>query len=279
MKVANHTLSGDQVTHQNSPNVGGKFKAGLPDTIVIHYTGGSSAQSSANWLCDQRAKASAHVVIGTEGEIIQLVSFDTIAWHAGRSSWEERSGLNQYSLGIEIDNPGQLVQRVNGFYTSFGTKVPDEMVTLATHRNQTKPTYWHAYTAKQIATVEALCQLLIDTYPIRIIVAHEEISPGRKVDPGPAYPLDTLRNKLLYQDRSEEGQEQAEEIPTTQPAVTQGYVNANLLNIRSLPSVNGLPVAPPLSRGTLVKVKETQGGWSRVVLETEGWVSSEYIKL
>jgi len=277
MKIVNHQLSSDRVTQQSSPNIGGKFKAGLPDTIVIHYTGGSSAQSSANWLCDQRAKASAHVVIGTEGEIIQLVSFDTIAWHAGRSIWEGRSGLNQYSIGIEIDNPGQLVQRVNGFYTAFGTKVPDDMVTLATHRNQTEPAYWHAYTATQIATVEALCQLLMDTYPIRTIVGHEEISPGRKVDPGPAYPLDKLRNKLLYQDRSID-QSEANEISSTQPAVTQGYVNANLLNIRSLPAVNGLPVAPPLPRGTLVKVKETQGGWSRVVVETEGWMSSEYLK-
>ena len=277
MKITKHQLSGDQVTQQSSPNIGGKFKAALPDTIVIHYTGGSSAQSSANWLCDQRAKASAHVVIGTEGEIIQLVSFDTIAWHAGRSIWEGRSGLNQYSIGIEIDNPGQLVPRVNGFYTSFGTKVTDDMVTLATHRNQTEPAYWHAYTATQIATVEALCQLLIDTYPIGTIVGHEEISPGRKVDPGPAYPLDKLRNKLLYQDRSID-QSEANEISTTQPAVTQGYVNANLLNIRSLPSVKGLPVAPPLPRGTLVKVKKTQGGWSRVVVETEGWVSSEYLK-
>lgn len=276
MEIDNHLLTGDQVVQQSTPNTSGKYTAGLPDTLVIHFTGGRSATSSANWLCNPKAKASAHVVIGQQGEIIQLAPFDTITWHAGKSHWEERSGLNKYSIGIEIDNAGRLEKRENGYYTWFGTEVPAHRVVPATHRNETVPTYWHAYTESQISTVEQLCSLLIDTYGIRLILGHEEISPGRKVDPGPAFPLDKLRNTLLYNNRESEDASSFQSEGETKTKMA--YVTASLLNIRSLPTSSANKVAEPLKKGTLLKVIDQKGGWSKVVVETEGWVSSEWLK-
>lgn len=276
MKIVNHLLEGDQVTQKKSPNISGKFGSGLSDTLVIHFTGGRSAASSAKWLCDPAAKASAHVVLGQKGEIIQLVPFNTIAWHAGKSQWGDRYGLNKYSIGIEIDNPGRLEKRENGFSTWFGTKVSDDDVVQATHRNEDSPTYWHAYKEQQIVAAMELCWLLMDTYDIKVILGHEEISPGRKVDPGPAFPLDKIRNELLYQDRGSDDPESFEEVVLE--AKTSGYVTANLLNIRSSPSISASMVTKPLPKGTLVKVIEQQGKWSKVKVETEGWVSSDYIK-
>jgi hypothetical protein len=78
-----------------------KFKA-PPDTVILHYTAGSSAASSAAWLTDLTVKASAHVVIGKDGEIYQLVPFDTIAWHAGTSAYGGRTAFNNFSIGIVI---------------------------------------------------------------------------------------------------------------------------------------------------------------------------------
>ncbi len=277
MSIDQHWLTGDEVTQQKSPNTSGTFGDELPDTIVIHFTGGRSATSSANWLCNPKAKASAHVVIGQEGEIIQLVPFDAIAWHAGRSSWAERTGLNKYSIGIELDNPGRLEQRAEGYYTWFGTRVPDALVTQATHRNETEPTYWHAFTEAQINATEALCQLLMDTYSIQWILGHEEISPSRKVDPGPAFPLDKLRNNLLYQDRHHEDAENFDDVKPSL-ALSIAEVTADLLNIRSAPRGNASKVMPALPKGTQVKVLEHQADWARVTVETEGWVSSPYIK-
>ncbi len=274
MRIENNLLTGDKISIQNSPNISGKFSADLPDTIVIHFTGGRSARSSANWLCNPSAKASAHVVIGKEGEIIQLVPFDTIAWHAGRSQWQDRSGLNKYSIGIEIDNAGRLEQREQGYYTWFGTKVADEWVTRAVHRNESLHSYWHAFTEAQISATEQLCILLKEVYSIKTIVGHEEISPGRKVDPGPAFPLDKLRNSLIYNDRQSEDTDAFDDVLTPTATVT-----ADALNIRSAPKASANKIAPPLAEGTSVTILERRGNWARVSTEIEGWVSSKFLKL
>jgi hypothetical protein len=109
MKIVEDLLRNDDgspLAFKASPNRGGSFAHGLPDTLVVHFTAGRSAESSVRWLTDKRAKASAHVVIGEDGAITQLVPFNVVAWHAGTSKWKAREGLNRYSIGIELDNPG-----------------------------------------------------------------------------------------------------------------------------------------------------------------------------
>ncbi|MFY0686246.1 MAG: N-acetylmuramoyl-L-alanine amidase [Cyclobacteriaceae bacterium] len=261
------------VTHQLTPNTGGNFEAGQPDTLVIHFTGGRNPQSSANWLCNPKAKASAHMIIGKEGEVIQLADFTTITWHAGRSTWDGRSGLNRYSIGIELDNAGQLEARADGYYTWFGVKVPEAEVLHRTRRHHKTPGWWQTYTEAQIERVEQLLALLIETYGIQTIVGHEEISPGRKVDPGPAFPLEQLRLRLLAGDRSEQAEADHQEFKS------QGIVTANRLNIRKQPNINSPIVADPLKKGTLVSIDQEQADWVKVRLETEGWVKKEYLRI
>ena len=82
------------------------------------------AMSSAKFLVKPDVKASAHVVIGRDGQVIQMVPFNIEAWHAGRSSYGEASGLNHYSVGIELDNLGQLRQEGGKFVAECGKEVP-----------------------------------------------------------------------------------------------------------------------------------------------------------
>jgi N-acetylmuramoyl-L-alanine amidase len=262
VRIIDHKLEGDNVSFQQTPNVSGTFGAGLPDSIVIHFTAGRSLESSVAWLCNSKARASAHFVIGKAGKVVQLAKLDTKTWHAGKSSWEGRSGFNSYSIGIEIDNAGRLEKRESGFYTWFGVKVPDEKVVSRIHRNENEASYWESYTTEQIEIVEALCSLLIDQYGIKQILGHEEISPGRKVDPGPA--------SLLYNDRS------TEEQSDYTSSGDLGMVNADYLNFRSNPSSSALTITEPLKRGTLVEILEEKNGWTKVRLE--GWVSGKWIK-
>ena len=106
MEILKHRLVDGGVQHlvcrKNSRKLSG------PDMIVVHYTAGSSARTAAEFLAKEEVKASAHLVIGRQGELFQLVSFDTEAWHAGRSSYDGRANLNRYSIGIELDNLGRL---------------------------------------------------------------------------------------------------------------------------------------------------------------------------
>ena len=200
LTISDHLLQDGQtgqITFIESQNQGGSFKPGALDTIVIHYTAENSVQSAVKVLCDPQHEASAHLVIGRDNSITQLVPFDTIAWHAGRSSYGDRVGFNQYSIGIEIDNAGQLTKHEDVYTSWFGQEYDEKEVFQGIHRNQSEPTHWHRYTEDQIQIVEDMCVLLAKEYNIRLILGHEEVSPGRKIDPGPAFPLDEMRDRVF----------------------------------------------------------------------------------
>lgn len=271
MDIANHWLQGNTIKHVQTPNVSGQFAAGMPDTIIIHYTAGSSAESSVRTLMDPSAKASAHLVIGRDGSITQLAPFNVITWHAGESSYGGRTGFNKYSIGIEIDNAGILTQRTDGYYSWFGRKYDEKDVVKAIHRNESSPSYWHAYTEQQILLVYDICELLKKNYNIKLILGHEEISPKRKVDPGPAFPLDKLRDRILSGARDADNDEST-------IVKTSGEVTASKLNIRSAPADTADKVALPLPNGSKVKIVESKNGWYKVQTVIEGWVSSKYVK-
>lgn len=268
MEIKNHFLSGENVKKfVKSPNHSGEFGSGLPDTIIAHYTAGP-AKPSINTLTNPRAKASAHIVVDRDGSITQLVPFNVIAWHAGRSSYGGRTGLNKYSIGIEIVNSGPLTKSGNVYRSWFGAAYNPTDVIEAVHRNQTKPKYWHTYTEEQIEAVTELFQLLIETYDMKMILGHEEIAPSRKTDPGPAFPLDRMREQLLNHDRNSDDGDHA-------PA--EGVITANSLNIRSNPATTAGKIAMPLKKNKKVKILEEKNGWYKVSTEITGWVSAKYV--
>ena len=271
MEIKDHKLKDCQ--WQESPNHGDNLEGGQPDSIIIHYTAGASAESSVRMMCNPRNKVSAHLVVGRDGSITQLVPFDTVAWHAGRSSWDGRDGFNKYSVGIEIDNAGRLTRAENGYKSWFGRSYEAGDVIKAVHRNESSAAFWHSFTEQQIDLVSEICETLIDAYPIELILGHDEISPNRKSDPGPAFPLEKLRQRLLQADRWEDGAE--EPAPASLPG---GIVTATRLNIRENASRLADTVAPPLEKGTRVDILGESDGWYEVESRTRGWVKKDYIE-
>ena len=269
--TAKNLLQGEKVQHLSCPKNTSKFKAGDLDTIIIHYTAGRDAESSAKYLVRPDIKASAHLVIGRKGEIYQLVPFDTISWHAGTSSYMGRSGYNSYSIGIELDNAGVLTKTGGEFTAWFGKKYLPNEAMEATHRNESTSRFWHIYTQEQMEACEEICELLIENYKLKHILGHEEISPGRKQDPGPAFPLDKLRDKLLSHNRIDQDTSLAE--------AKEGETIPPKLNIRRGPSASFEMVAQPLPAGAKVKVIEEANGWYKVETVIEGWVSKGYVIL
>jgi N-acetylmuramoyl-L-alanine amidase len=268
MEIKEHFINGENVKKfVKSPNVSGEFEKGLPDTIIIHYTAGPY-KPALNTLTNPRVRASAHLIVDRDGSVTQLVPFNIEAWHAGSSSYGNRTGINKYSIGIEIVNSGPLTKSGTVYRSWYGSAFNPSDVIEATHRNEKTPRFWHTYTEEQIIVVQEICQLLIDIYNVKFILGHEEIAPLRKQDPGPAFPLDRLRNKLLGESRNSNA---GAELPE------MGRISANTLNIRSSPSEEGLKVALPLQKGTKVKILDESNGWYKVTTEIEGWVLGKYV--
>jgi N-acetylmuramoyl-L-alanine amidase len=268
MEIRDHFIQGENVKKFiKSPNISGEFEKGLPDTIVLHFTAGPF-KPALNTLTNPKARASAHLIIDRDGSITQLVPFNIVAWHAGSSSYGNRTGMNNYSIGIEMVNSGPLTKSGNVYRSWYGSAFNPSDVIEATHRNETQPRFWHTYTEEQILAVQEICQALIDIYNIKFILGHEEVAPGRKQDPGPAFPLDRLRNKMLKEERSANA-------PADLPDL--GRISANTLNIRQSPSDTAAKVALPLVKGTKVKILDQSNGWYKVVTEIEGWVLGKYV--
>lgn len=195
--VAAHRLLADgrPVPFRPSPHGGSPIR---PAYLVLHYTAGLTAASAIGWFLDPKAKASAHLVIGRDGAVTQMMPFDRSAWHAGVSAWAGLTGLNSHSIGIEMVNAGKLVRGpAGGWRTWTGEPVPEADVLVARHRNEPAEAAWHRYSEAQVATVTAIGAALHAAYRFKGVVGHEDIAPRRKVDPGPAFPLKEVAARIM----------------------------------------------------------------------------------
>jgi N-acetylmuramoyl-L-alanine amidase len=181
MQITNGRVSGVRFVPANSS--GGAL---TPNLIVVHDTAGRlDKYSSVNWFKSRGCKTSAHFVVEMDGTITQMVRTDRKAFHAGQSKWRNRSFCNAFAVGIEIVNPGKLSEDGRAW---FG-KATNEPLT----RRKTKEHgdgYWLPYTKEQITAVKKICRALMEEYPdCNEIVTHWMISPGRKIDTNPLFPL------------------------------------------------------------------------------------------
>ncbi|MFP4518964.1 MAG: N-acetylmuramoyl-L-alanine amidase [Oceanicaulis sp.] len=207
MRVLSHRLlqdTGKPVTYEESPNKSGVI---TPRFLVIHYTAGRSLDSSVAWFKQKQAKASAHLVIGRNGDLVQMVPFNRKAWHAGRSSWNGVDGLNTHSVGIELDNAGELSRTEGGAWRAwFGETYKDKDVLTAPHRHDgpgAGASGWHVFTREQLDTLMEAAAALHDKYGFEAVLGHDDIAPRRKRDPGPAFPMGALRARLFGREEDE----------------------------------------------------------------------------
>jgi N-acetylmuramoyl-L-alanine amidase len=149
-----------------SPNFGVRAGGQPPDCLILHYTGMPTAEAALAVLSDPAGRVSSHYLVLEDGDIFQLVAERWRAWHAGKSYWKGDTDLNSASIGIEIVHPGHD--------PSSGEMTP--------------------YPPRQIAAVIALCSDIVARYPIppARILAHSDVAPGRKIDPGERFPWGEL---------------------------------------------------------------------------------------
>ncbi len=143
-----------------SPNHGARAKPA--SALILHYTGMPTAESALELLCSPLAEVSAHYVVEEDGRVLQLVPEERRAWHAGASCWAGETDMNSVSIGIEIVHPGHIDPR--------------------------------PFPAVQIDSVIRLSKDICARRPIppERVLAHSDIAPRRKTDPGEFFPWDAL---------------------------------------------------------------------------------------
>jgi N-acetylmuramoyl-L-alanine amidase len=141
-----------------SPNHGERLD-GPTDILLLHYTGMPDHEQALAWLCDPASQVSSHYFVHEDGRVLALVPEDRRAWHAGASAWGGATDINSRSIGIEIANAGHP------------GALPD-------------------FPPAQIEAVIALCRDIVGRHPIpsHRVLAHSDVAPGRKLDPGERFP-------------------------------------------------------------------------------------------
>lgn len=164
--------------HTPSPNFGQRPVNVSINLVVVHSIslppgqyGGPEIEAlftnTLNWDAHpyfqqiRGAEVSAHFVIRRDGALIQFVSCDDRAWHAGQSSHQGRDNCNDFSIGIELEG-------LEG----------------------------HTFEALQYETLSSLCAAIAQHYPIHDIAGHEHVAPDRKKDPGAGFDWPLLQRSL-----------------------------------------------------------------------------------
>lgn len=165
--------------HCVSPNFGARPVDAVLDLVLLHSIslppgvyGGDAVErlftNSLDWDAHpyfqsiRGIEVSAHFFIRRDGRLLQFVSCDDRAWHAGQSSFWGRDNCNDYSIGIELEGlEGQNFE------------------------------------AGQYAALRVLLTALLENYPLRFLAGHSDVAPGRKIDPGPGFEWHQLSDLAL----------------------------------------------------------------------------------
>ena len=141
---------------RSSPNFGPRRDGLAPELVVLHYTAMPTAEAALDRLCDPASEVSAHYLIAEDGRTWRLVDEAMRAWHAGTGAWAGRGDVNSRSIGIELANAGPAAG------------LPP-------------------FPGPQMVALERLLDAVLARWsiPPAGVIAHSDMAPGRKADPGP----------------------------------------------------------------------------------------------
>lgn len=224
-----------EICHHPSPNFGPRRGGAVVELVVLHHTAMENAEAALTRLCDPAAEVSSHYLIGEDGTLWQLVTEEMRAWHAGAGSWGGRGDVNSRSIGIELANPGPL------------RGLPP-------------------FSARQMDTLERLLGDILARHrlPPAAVIAHSDMAPERKSDPGPAFDWRRLARAGLSIWPAEAEEAPPPDMATFRAAATRfGYPadveDAALLEafrLRFRPGAMG-----PLSPGDMALIADLANRW------------------
>lgn len=281
MELKAHRLEGAR--YQEARLIGGTI---TPEIVILHDTAGRLDKFNSAQYLATTTKASVHFVVERDGTITQQVPTNRRAGHAGQSVYHGRRDCNGFSIGIEIVNPGRMTRTGSGrAMTWWGASFDDSDFELAAI---TTPEHgagvWMGYTLEQLDAVEALLNALFDgIITLKDITTHWYVSPGRKVDTNPLFPLDAIRARILGRDDpvdAEIERTSSEVHPATTVRVKTG---GSALNARRWPSFNP-NVIGSIPNGTELIVLRSGSfegrPWLCVLWDgREAWIVERYTEL
>lgn len=271
MKIINNLLvpenAAEKIVMLQSGNAGELID---PDYLIIHYTATDTARPAIDLFMNTTTnvnRIAAHIVLDADGTITQLIPFNKKANHAGPSTWDNVDFLNSHAIGIELVNFGYVEKLSNGsfrrlagkdkkgnpVFTTFPSTESTRIIKV-NHKHKfsigKETKNWFIYPEAQLNALFNLCKVLFENYQMITAIGHDDISPGRKLDPGPAFPWDSFKTNV-FGNTNNTGKIFLVNTPDTN---LRASFTTNSASIKKLPA------------GCEVGLIETNGQWSKVYL-------------
>ena len=209
------------------------------DGVILHFTAGGNMDGTVKWFQMKDSSASSHYLVSRSGKIIQMVKEDRAAWHAGSKTTKPilngRTKKNLWTIGIEICNWGWLYECLShSIIDDDNTKCRKTGTIYTRFKKWTYPYYgqipyrhmikskvltadkswpggdaylWEPYSNEAINAVEMLLRDILSRHPHitrEWFSRHQDVDPTRKLDPGPAFPFNTILDRIFKKEITKE---------------------------------------------------------------------------
>jgi len=264
MKLLNHYIDSQIKQHQNV------VCTLLEDLVSSNYLIVKSISTPLSKYYKStditESKPDVHLIIDRKGEITQLIPFNKQVSGDILGSWDDTKQLKPHAIVIALENHGRLTKQLESYFSWEKTEVSKPDVFGGIHRNEDTLSYWEKYPKSQTLITEKVSQCLVTAYKVKYILGYEEVCPGLKVDPGPAFPLEIIKSKLMKEEIKDVN------APKSIKSLTE-LINLDFIVADSgLKDLNG-------KEAKIINIKEKSGGWYKVNVDLGGFIKEEWVNL
>lgn len=269
MKLIDHTLiqNGSPLHQATSSLPSGRRRKALESVdLVIIRTSQDQLTQHTDHINEHIVEPTSHVLINRDGLIIQSIPFNEQVGKPLQGSWEGMGDLTSRSVVIALQNSGRLSKTADIYSSSCGRSFDATEVFTGIHQNEESLSYWQKFSESQIQVAEKIIRCLASTYQVKYILGNEEVCPGLKTDPGPAFPLEILRRKImkenmLHQTGKFDGN------PVT------GRFDLNAILGKQQQDASAKRAAK------IVNIRKKSGGWYKVNIDLGGFIKEEWVSI
>ena len=270
MELINHSLNAlhrNQIQHgfETRSEVSEGVNLKCVDMIIIKSTTNQLLDNSGN-INGNITNSPTHVLIDRDGLVTQFIPFNEQLPVAITGSWEGMKDLTSRSIILTFVNNGRLQKQGENFVSLEGTTIDKTDVFTGIHQNEESLSYWQKFTDSQVTVAEKIIRCLTSAYQVKYILGYEEVCPGLQTDPGPAFPLEIMRRKVM--------KDQQRELST----VLNFKNTMNQLELNSVLRDDVMALKAERN-AKIVNIRRKNGGWYKVNIDLGGFIKEEWISI
>ena len=270
MELIDHSLN---ALHQSRIQLGfdlsTQVSAGVQmeraDMVIVKSTTNQYLNESGH-INGNITNSPTHVLIDRDGLVTQFIPFNEQIAVAISGSWEGMKNLASRSIILTFVNHGRLQKQGDEFISQDGTVIDRTDVFTGIHQNEESLSYWQKFTDSQVSIAEKIIRCLTSAYQVKYILGYEEVCPGLQTDPGPAFPLEIMRRKVMKDQEQEFG------------TVLNFKNTMHQLDLNTVLREDVMALKAERN-AKIVNIRRKNGGWYKVNIDLGGFIKEKWISI